>query len=341
MIRFDSDYLEGAHPKVLKSLVDTNFEQTMGYGKDDYTASAIRKIKKKLKRDDIDVHFLTGGTQTNLVAINSILKSYEAVICAETGHINVHEAGAVEAGGHKIITIENSEGKICASSIKKLMNEYNTQDTPEHMVKPKLVFITLPTECGTNYTKAELEDIYNTCKENNLYLYIDGARLGYGLVDKYTDLKFQDIPALSDIFYIGGTKIGALFGEALVIVNDNLKNGFRYYMKQVGGLLAKGRVLALQFDALMEKDLYLQISKIAVDYAIEIKNAFVRRGYRLLYNSFTNQQFVIMPIKKYNELSKEFSFFKWCDIDKDNIAVRICTSWATEKKNVDMLISKI
>ena len=206
---------------------------------------------------------------------------------------------------------------------------------------PKMVFISLPTECGTNYVKEELKEIYNMCHKYGMYLYIDGARLGYGLVAKDTDIKIDDLPNLCDVFYIGGTKCGALFGEAVVIVNDNLKNDFRYYIKQRGGLLAKGRLLGIQFDALFEKELYFKICKQAVDLAIKIKEAAINKGYKLLYNSFTNQQFIILPNDKLKELSKEFVFFKWKVIDENNTAIRICTSWATTEENVDKLIEKM
>lgn len=341
MIRFDCDYLEGAHPKILKRIVETNYEQHAGYSTDDYTNSAISKIKKELKNENVDVHILVGGTQTNMIVVSSILKSYQAVICADTGHINTHETGAIESYGNKIIAVQNEEGKINAKQIEEVVKLHYEEELPEHTVMPKLVFISLPTECGTNYTKEELKNIYKTCKENNLYLYIDGARLGYGLNAKDTDLKLEDLPNFCDVFYIGGTKCGALFGEAVVIINDELKKDFRYYIKQKGGLLAKGRLLGIQFDTLFEKDLYFKICKQAVELAIKIKEAAIDKGYRLLYNSFTNQQFIIMPNDKLKELSKEFVFFKWKKIDKSNTAVRICTSWATTEENVDKLIEKL
>lgn len=341
MIRFDCDYLEGAHPKILKRIVEANYEQDAGYSKDKYTKSAKEKIKKALKRDDVDVHILVSGTQTNMTVISSILRSYQAVICADTGHINVHEVGAVESLGNKIISISNDNGKITGSQIESIVKGYFENPMSEHMVMPKLVFISLPTECGTNYTKKDLEEIYNVCKENNLYLYIDGARLGYGLVAKDTDIKFEDIPNLCDVFYIGGTKCGALFGEAVVIVNENLKKDFRYYIKQRGAMLAKGKLLGIQFDTLFEKDLYFKICKQAVDLAIKIKEAAIDKGYTLLYNSFTNQQFIIVPNIRLEELEKDFVFLRWEKIDENNTAVRICTSWATTEENVDKLIEKM
>ncbi len=341
MIRFDCDYLEGAHPKILKRIVESNYEQTAGYSKDNYTKSAINKIKDVCKADNIDVHILVGGTQTNTTVIASILKPYQAVICVDTGHINVHETGAIESCGHKVISVTDEYGKINSSQIEEVAKLHFEDDAPEHMAMPKMVFISLPTECGTNYTKSELTEIYDTCKKYNMYLYIDGARLGYGLVAKDTDIKIEDLPNLCDVFYIGGTKCGALFGEAVVIINDNLKSDFRYYIKQRGGLLAKGRLLGIQFDALFEKDLYFKIAKQAVDLAIKIKEAAIEKGYKLLYNSFTNQQFIIFPNDKLKELNKEFVFFRWKNIDENNTAVRICTSWATTEENVYKLIQKL
>ncbi len=341
MIRFDCDYLEGAHPKILKSLVESNYEQTPGYSNDSYTKSAINKIKSKLKNNDVDVHILVGGTQTNMTVITSALKSYQGVICADTGHINVHETGAIEAFGHKILTIENEYGKINSKQIEVIANNHFQDNAREHTVMPKLVFITLPTECGTNYTKQEVKEIYDVCKKYNMYLYIDGARLGYGLVAKDTDIKFEDLPNLCDAFYIGGTKCGALFGEAVVIVNNELKEDFRYHIKQKGALLAKGRLLGIQFDTLFTDDLYFTICRQAVELALKLKNALIEKGYMLAYNSFTNQQFVIMSNKKLEELSKEFCFYNWEKYDDTHIVVRICTSWATTEENVDKLIEKL
>lgn len=342
MIRFDCDYLEGAHPKILRKIVDTNYEQTPGYGNDIYTKSAISKIRKLCNKENIDVHIVSCGTQVNLVAISSALKPYQGVICVDTGHINVHEAGAIEATGHKVIITKNKNGKITSNDIDKIMKDYINDGACEHMVMPKMVFISFPTECGTNYTKDELKSIYDICKKYSLYLYIDGARLGYGLVSKDTDINtLEDISDLCDMFCIGGTKCGALFGEALIIINDNLKIDFRHNMKQRGALLAKGRMLGIQFDVLMENDLYFKICKNAVELAMKLKKALLDKGYKLLYDSYSNQQFVIINNDKLNELEKDFSFFKWKIIDENNTAVRICTSWATVEENVDKLIEKL
>ena len=341
MIRFDCDYLEGAHPKILKKIVETNYVQQAGYSNDEYTKRAKEKIKKAIGDENVDIHILVGGTQTNMTVISSILNSYQAVICADTGHINVHETGAVELFGNKVITVQNEFGKISATQIDKLMQRYVNDEAPEHMVMPKLVFISLPTECGTNYTKKELEDIREVCKKYDLYLYIDGARLGYGLVAKDTDLVLNDIPKLCDAFYIGGTKCGALMGEAVVLVNDELKQDFRYYIKQRGALLAKGRLLGLQFDVLFDDDLYFKIARQAVDLALKIKETAIEKGYKLLYKSFTNQQFIIMKNTKLKELNKNYCFYTWEKIDDENTAVRICTSWATTDENVDKLIADL
>lgn len=341
MIRFDCDYLEGAHPKILKKIVETNYVQQAGYSNDEYTKRAKEKIKKAIGDENVDIHILVGGTQTNMTVISSILNSYQAVICADTGHINVHETGAVELFGNKVITVQNEFGKISATQIDKLMQRYVNDEAPEHMVMPKLVFISLPTECGTNYTKKELEDIREVCKKYDLYLYIDGARLGYGLVAKDTDLVLNDIPKLCDAFYIGGTKCGALMGEAVVLVNDELKQDFRYYIKQRGALLAKGRLLGLQFDVLFDDNLYFKIARQAVDLALKIKETAIEKGYKLLYNSFTNQQFIIMKNTKLKELNKMYCFYTWEKIDDENTAVRICTSWATTDENVDKLIADL
>lgn len=341
MIRFDCDYLEGAHPKILKKIVETNYIQQPGYSRDEYTVSAIEKIKKKLKNDNVDIHILVGGTQTNMIAITSALKSYHGIICADTGHINVLETGAIESLGNKIITVENKFGKINADQVEEIVKQHYEEDAPEHKVMPKLVFITIPTECGTSYTKSEVEEIYSVCKKYDMYLYIDGARLGYGLCAKDTDITFEDLPNLCDFFYIGGTKCGAMFGEALVIVNNNLKENFRYYIKQKGALLAKGRLLGIQFDTLFTDDLYFSICRQSVELALKLKNALIEKGYTLAYNSFTNQQFVIMSKEKYEELSHKFALSKWKNIDDKKLIVRICTSWATTEENVNLLIDNL
>ncbi|GMB10879.1 MAG: low specificity L-threonine aldolase [Candidatus Improbicoccus devescovinae] len=341
MIRFECDYNEGAHPKILEKLNEINFDQQPGYGNDKYCKNAANKIKNLCKKD-VDVHFVSSGTQANLISISSILHPIEGVICAETGHINVHETGAIEATGHKVLTIPSFDGKITGKEIEKVMyNHENDGAGSIHCVKPGMVFITHPTENGVIYTKSELESIKKICKNYNLPLYIDGARLGYGLVAENSDLTLDEIANLCDIFVIGGTKIGALIGEAIVICNNNLKKDFRYYIKQRGGLLAKGRLLGIQFDVLFENDLYFEISKHAINLALKIKNNFVYNGYKMLYDSTTNQQFPILKNEALKTLAKKYLFCKWCQIDENHTAVRFCTSWATRKEDVNELICDI
>ena len=275
-----------------------------------------------------------------MIVISSILKPYQGVISAQTGHINVHETGAIESTGHKVLVINTNEGKLTDENIKEIYQAHYNDENHEHMVQPGMVYISYPTENGLIYTKKELEELYKTCKECNLPLYIDGARLGYGLMSD-ENMNISDIAKNCDVFYIGGTKVGALFGEAVVITNESIKKNFRYSMKQRGGMLAKGRLLGIQFDTLFEDNLYFSISKHAIDMAIKIKKAFCDKGYRLLYNSNTNQQFPIMPNDILSHLSKKYSFCLWEKIDENNSAVRFCTSWATKKGDVDELVKDI
>lgn len=341
MIRFECDYSEGAHPKVLKKLVETNLEQTPGYSTDKYCAKAAQLIKDECKRQDIDVHFLVGGTQVNLTVISAALRPHQGVISADTGHINVHESGAIEATGHKVLALPTADGKITAQQIHGYYDSHFNDATQEHMVQPKLVYITHSTELGTIYSKAELKAISETCKKNDLYLFIDGARLGYGLCSEESDLKLSDIADLCDVFYIGGTKIGILFGEAVVISNNVLKKDFRYLMKQKGGLLAKGRLLGLQYIALFEDGLYYEMSKHADKMAMLIKNACIKKGYKMLTDSPTNQQFPIMPDTVLDKLSQDFAYSYIQRIDEKNSAVRFCTSWATNEADVLKLAEAI
>lgn len=341
MIRFECDYSEGAHPKVLKKLVETNLEQTPGYSTDKYCAKAAQLIKDECKRQDVDVHFLVGGTQVNLTVISAALRPHQGVISADTGHVNVHESGAIEATGHKVLALPTADGKITAKQIQDYYDAHYNDITQEHMVQPKLVYITHSTELGTIYSKAELEAISETCKKNDLYLFIDGARLGYGLCSDESDLKLSDIADLCDIFYIGGTKIGILFGEAVVIKNNDLKKDFRYLMKQKGGLLAKGRLLGLQYIALFEDGLYYEMSKHADKMAMLIKNACIKKGYGMLTDSPTNQQFPIMPDDVLEKLSQDFAYSYIQRIDEKNSAVRFCTSWATNEVDVIKLVEAI
>lgn len=341
MIRFENDYTEGAHQRILERLLETNEEQTPGYGTDEHCEKARTYIRKACRADQADVHFLVGGTQTNTTVIASILRPHQGAIAATTGHIAVHETGAIEATGHKVLTLPSDDGKIQASQIKEMYEAHWNDPTHEHIVQPGLVYISHPTENGTTYRKAELEAISSVCREYGLPLFLDGARLGYGLASKDSDLTLEDIAKLCDVFYIGGTKVGALFGEAVVITNEALKKDFRYMIKQRGGLLAKGRLLGIQFEALFEDGLYFDISRQAVELAIKIRDAFVEKGFPLRYDSTTNQQFPILPHDVIRELGKSYSFSLWEKIDERHSAVRFCTSWATKPEQVEALIEEI
>ena len=274
MYSFKNDYSEGAHPNIMKALMESNMQQTEGYGEDKYCMAAIKLLKDKLKRSDVDIHMFCGGTQTNLTAISAFLRPHEAVISANTGHVLVHETGAIEATGHKIISIKVADGKLKPEHIQMAINEH----TDEHMVKPKMVYISNPTEIGTIYKKQELEDLYKFCKKSNIILYIDGARLGSAICSKENDIKFSDLPRLADAFYIGGTKNGALLGEALVICSDFLKEDFRYFIKQKGGLLAKGKLIGIQFLELFKDDIYFELAKHANDMAELLKMGIRKYG---------------------------------------------------------------
>ncbi|WP_455716711.1 threonine aldolase family protein [Anaerosporobacter sp.] len=341
MIRFECDYAEGAHPLIMQQLIDTNEEQTPGYGVDSYCDKAREYIKAKCEHDDIDVHFLVGGTQTNLTVIASTLRPYQGVIAAESGHINGHETGAIEATGHKVLTIPSTDGKIRADQIDKICIEHKEDGSREHLVQPAMVYISFPTETGTIYSRKELLEIKQVCEEHGIPLFLDGARMGYGLASPQNDVTLKDITDCCDVFYIGGTKVGALFGEAVVIKNESLKKDFRYCMKQRGGLLAKGRLLGIQFETLFEENLYFDIAKHAVDLALMIRKAFEEKGYEFLYDSTTNQQFPIIPNEKLEVLEKNYCFTFWGKIDENKCAIRICTSWATKKENVEKLIQDI
>lgn len=341
MIRFNCDYSEGAHPKVLEKLIQTNLEQTEGYGVDIYCLKAAGLIKEKCERQDVDVHFFVGGTQVNLTVISAALRPHQGVIAANTGHINVHESGAIEATGHKVLALSNFNGKLTANQIQTICDDHFNDDSYEHIVQPKLVYISNPTEIGSIYSKAELTEISDTCKKNDLFLYMDGARLGYGLCAEDNDLDLPAITQLCDAFYIGGTKIGTLFGEALVISNEILKKDFRYILKQKGGMLAKGRLLGLQFVALFENDLYFEMASHANKMAILIKEAFIKKGYGFLVPSTTNQQFPIVPNEVLEKLRENFEYSFWQKIDDRHSAVRFCTSWATDLNAVEQLIAEI
>lgn len=341
MIHFNCDYSEGAHPKVLAKLIETNMEQTAGYGVDPYCRKAAELIKGKCGLENIDVHFLVGGTQTNLTVIAAVLRPHQGVISADTGHINTHETGAIEANGHKVLALPAVTGKLTAQAIQDCYQAHVSDENREHIVQPKLVYISNPTEMGTIYSKAELTAISGVCKKNDLFLYVDGARLGYALCAEDNDLELTALARLCDAFYIGGTKIGALFGEAVVLCNDKIKKDFRYIIKQKGGMLAKGRLLGVQFTALFEENLYFDMASHANRMAMLIKEAFRRNGYSFLVESTTNQQFPIIPDEILTRLKEKFEYSYWEKVNANTSAVRFCTSWATEPEAVRQLIEEI
>ena len=341
MIQFQCDYNEGAHPLILQRLTETNMEQTIGYGEDHYCTQARELIKQACENDNIDVHFLVGGTQTNTTIIAHTLRPYQGVLTAATGHINVHETGAIESTGHKVLSIESSDGKLTAAQIEEAMQAHLQEDGPEHMVQPGMVYLSFPTEVGTIYTHSELKAISTVCRKYELPLFVDGARLGYGLCSPKSDITFPQLTQLADVFYIGGTKVGALFGEAVVITNETLKRDFRYSIKRHGGMLAKGRLLGLQFATLFTDNLYMQIAQHAIDEAMRIKVALQEAGISFLIDSPTNQQFPIFSNVQLEALSQKYRFSIWQRIDGEHTAVRICTSWGTKSENVDQLIEDI
>ncbi|MDO4703905.1 low specificity L-threonine aldolase [Tannerella sp.] len=341
MIRFECDYAEGAHPKILDRLVQTNFEQTKGYGEDGHCEHARQIIRRLCDDDQADVHFLVGGTQTNTTVIASVLRPHQGVISADSGHINVHETGAIEATGHKVLALPAHDGKLSAAQVEEAILAHRNDPNREHTVQPGMVYISQPTECGTLYYKEELQRLSEVCCRYGIPLFIDGARLGYGLEAETNDLTLPDIARLCDVFYIGGTKVGALFGEAVVILTDTLKQDFRYLMKQHGGMLAKGRLLGIQFETLFEDGLYFEISRHAVRMAIKIRDAFAGKGISFLYPSPTNQQFPILNDTQIAALSEKYAFEYWTKVDMHHTAVRFCTSWATREEDVDVLIEDV
>ena len=341
MIQFQCDYSEGAHPRIIERLSTTNMEQTVGYGEDHYCEEARGLIRTACGREDADVHFLVGGTQTNATVISSILRPYQGVVCADTGHINVHETGAIEHGGHKVLAIPSENGKLSASSLASFIDGHFSEDGPEHTVQPGMVYISFTTESGTIYSRAELMELKDVCSSRSLPIFIDGARLGYGLASEGCDVTLKDIAATADVFYIGGTKQGALFGEAVVITDSRLKKDFRYCIKQNGGMLAKGRLLGIQFMTLFEDDLYLRLSRHAVTQALRIRDAFRKKGINFLEESPSNQQFPILDERTMEILGQNFMFSVWKELPNGLAAVRFCTSWATDPGNVDILISAI
>lgn len=341
MYNFQCDYTEGAHKNIIDALVKTNMEQTCGYGMDNYCVAAKEKIKTACGAPDADVHFLVGGTQTNTTVISSVLRPYQGVVCAAQGHIAVHETGAIEATGHKVLCLPCENGKITAAQVKDCFAEHFASETAEHEVQPGMVYISFPTECGTIYSKDELKAIHAVCKEYDVPLYVDGARLGYGLADPRCDLTLPEFAKSCDIFYIGGTKCGALFGEAVVIMNGKYARDFRYVIKRHGGMFAKGRLLGIQFDTLFTDNLYFEITKKAVGNALRIRKAFEAKGIEFFGDSMTNQQFPILDDGQIAFLSKNSLPEFWCNAENGKKVVRFCTSWATANEGVDKLVSDI
>lgn len=338
MIAFNSDYTEGAHPRIIEQLVKTNMEQTTGYSQDPYSKKAAEIIKDLCGAPNAAVHILVGGTQANLTVIASALRPHQAVLCADSGHINVHETGAIEACGHKIMPLPSVDGKITAAQIKEAHTAHWSDSSFEHTTQPKLVYISNPTEVGTIYSKKELEDLRKVCDECKMYLFMDGARLGYGLSAEENDLDLKSIAQNCDVFYIGGTKVGALFGEAVVITNPILQEDFRYLIKQKGGMFAKGRLLGIQFIELLKDGLYFEIAKHADDMAMKLKKGLIEKGYQFSVDSPTNQQFVIVSNKKLETLKEKYAYECTGKYDDDHTVIRLCTSWATKEENVDELL---
>ena len=341
MIRFNCDYGEGAHPEILRRLAETNFEQTPGYGEDEYCARAAEKIRELCGNAALGVHFLVGGTQTNFTLVAAALRPHQCALASASAHIAVHETGAVEATGHKVCVLPSADGKLSAAGIREAVENYWNDETHEHIAQPKLVYISFPTELGALYSRAEIAAIREVCVEKNLLLYVDGARLGYGLAARGNDVDLPFLAAHCDAFYIGGTKVGALFGEALVISAPALKEDFRCVMKQRGAMLAKGRLLGLQFLTLLENGLYFEISARAVRLAEKLSEGFRAAGFPLFAESPTNQIFPILPDALLRRLSEKFSFATTARVDAERTAVRFCTSWATREEDVDALLAAL
>ena len=341
MYRFDSDYLEGCLPEILERFKETNFEQTPGYGNDSYCAAARELICRLCEAPQADVHFLVGGTQTNSTVISFLLKPYEGVLCADNGHINVHETGAIEHGGHKVLALPGSDGKITAAQVEKAILEHRDDFCREHTVKPGMVYISFSTEFGTLYSKKELEELSSVCSKYGIPLFIDGARLGYGLSASSCDITIADLARLADVFYIGGTKQGALFGEAVVFKDKAKSENFRYFIKENGALLAKGRLLGLQFEVLFRDGLYFRAAREADNKAMRIREAFKAKGCRFLTDSYTNLQFPILPNEMIEKLKRQFSFEVWNPVDESHSLTRFSTSWGTTDAAIDELTEAI
>lgn len=335
MYNFKNDYSEGAHPNILNKLVETNLLQQSGYGEDAYSIAAKERLKQQLNNPEAAIYFVSGGTQTNLLVISTLLNLHEAVISAETGHIFVHETGAIEAVGHRVITVTTTDGKLSLPAIQTVLTDYSLRP---HVVKPKLVYISNSTEIGTIYSKKELQELSACCKANQLILFMDGARLGHALTAENNDLTLADLSKWTDVFYIGGTKNGALLGEAIVFNSPDLAPEFDYVLKQKGALLAKGRVLGIQFLELFKDNLYFDLAKHANRMAGKIATAIQENGYSFLTPPVTNQLFPILPQSLIEQLSEKYVFYEWKVMDDQHSVVRLITSWATDEHMVDELI---
>lgn len=334
MLSFANDYTEGAHEKVMQRLLETNLEKLPGYGSDRYCSSAKNRIQAMCEAPDAEIFFLVGGTQTNAVVISSVLNSCEGVIAAQTGHICTHEAGAIENTGHKVLELPHHNGKIDARELNTYLQDFWSDGNHEHMVYPGMVYISHPTEYGTLYSSDELKDLSGICRKYEIPLYLDGARLGYGLMSFKTDVTLPLIAEYCDIFYIGGTKVGALCGEAVVFTRQNAPRHFMTVVKQHGALLAKGRLLGIQFDTLFQDQLYFKISRHAIEMAELLKEIFAEKGYAFYIDSPTNQQFVILENRKLEELQKDVIFSFWEKLDQDHTVVRFAVSWATNREDI-------
>lgn len=344
MIRFDSDYIEGAHPSVLEALAKSNFEQHIGYGCDIYCERARNIIREHCKDNTLGVQFLVGGTQANVTVIDALLHSYQGVISADSGHINVHETGAPEATGHKVIALPSPDGRLTVEQIAECYNSHWNDHSHEHTVQPGMVYLSCPAENGLIYSKAELTAISEFCHSHGLHLFVDGARLGYGLMSDACDFTLADLARLCDVFYIGGTKVGALFGEAVVFKGEEMHRSFRYAIKQHGGMLAKGRLLGIQFEQLLkggDECLYFELSRHADTLAAKIKAAFVKKGIPMWIDSPTNMQFPVLTKEQQEILMKKYVPEYWCKYDETRDVVRFCTSWATKSESVDELCKDI
>lgn len=339
MLRFENDYSEGAHEKVLQHLIETNMESLSGYGTDIYTEAAKKKIRKACDCPNADIYFLVGGTQTNATVIDAMLQQYEGVVAATTGHVSMHEAGAIECSGHKVLELTQKEGKLEAKALQQYLSTFFGDENRDHMVFPGMVYISHPTEYGTLYTKQELAELSAICSEYQLPLYLDGARLGYGLMSREADVTLTDIAKYCDVFYIGGTKVGALCGEAVVFTKKNTPKQFVTIVKQHGALLAKGRLTGVQFDALFTDDLYMEISKNAIEQAEILKRAFRDKGYTFFLETPTNQIFIVLEDEQLRRLQEQVVVSFWEKLDDTHTVVRFATSWATTKDDVQALIA--